>query len=238
MDWGPADNTCVNTVCLFPEPSALGVGSVFLSELSLMVASHIAPGEEEEESPWMLKEKSVLAKGKQDAACPWNICGPVPRLTRWGWDLFVSRSLSRLAHHRETSPKSYRWEKVEGKFLKRQSWKGFFFYDMGYGISVWKSPFSYRLDYKILFLTSSKQPRTDTRSSDLPQQKTGSGCRINKKKKYISLSSGELSCSQHITRYCVMTELKNITNMSAALILPRRKTQVRNDLRDFKKKEV
>lgn len=224
MDWGPADNTCVNTVCLFPEPSALGVGSVFLSELSLMVASHIAPGEEEEESPWMLKEKSVLAKGKQDAACPWNICGPVPRLTRWGWDLFVSRSLSRLAHHRETSPKSYRWEKVEGKFLKRQSWKGVF-YDMGYGISVWKSPFSILLQVRLQdsFLTSNKQPRSDTCSSDLPQQKTGSGCRINKKKN-ISLSSGELSFSQHITRCCVMTELQNNTNMSAASILPRRKT--------------
>lgn len=152
MDWGPADNTCVNTVCLFPEPSALGVGSVFLSELSLMVASHIAPGEEEEESPWMLKEKSVLAKGKQDAACPWNICRPVPRLTRWGWDLFVSRSLSRLAHHRETSPKSYRWEKVEGKFLKRQSWKGFFMiWAMGFRCGKAHSLFSYRLDYKILF---------------------------------------------------------------------------------------
>lgn len=49
MDLGPVDNTCVNTVCLFPEPCALGVGSVFLRELSLMVPSHIAP--EEEESP-------------------------------------------------------------------------------------------------------------------------------------------------------------------------------------------
>lgn len=54
----------------------------------------------------MLKEKSVLAKGMQDAACPWNICGPVPCLTRWGSDLFVSKNLSGLAHHRQTSPKS------------------------------------------------------------------------------------------------------------------------------------
>lgn len=181
MDWGPADNTCVNTVCLFPEPSAPGVGSVFLSELSLMVASHIAPGEEEE-SPWMLKEKSVLAKGKQDAACPWNICGPVPRLTRWGWDLFVSRSLSRLAHHRETSPKSYRWEKVEGKFLKRQSWKGFLWYGLwDFGV---EKPILLQVRLQDSFLTSNKHPRSDTCSSDLPQQKTGSGCRINKKKKY------------------------------------------------------
>lgn len=43
------DNTCVNTVCLFPEPTAPGVGPVFfLRELSLMAASHIAPQEEVE----------------------------------------------------------------------------------------------------------------------------------------------------------------------------------------------
>lgn len=96
---------------------------------------------------------------------------------------------------------------------------------MGYGISVWKSPFSILLQVRLQdsFLTSNKQPRSDTCSSDLPQQKTGSGCRINKKKN-ISLSSGELSFSQHITRCCVMTELQNNTNMSAASILPRRKT--------------
>lgn len=76
MDWGPADNTCVNTVCLFPEPCALGVGSVFLRELSLMVASHIAPEEEEEESPWMLKEKSVLAKGSKTQLAPGTSAGP------------------------------------------------------------------------------------------------------------------------------------------------------------------
>lgn len=111
-----------------------------------------------------------------------------------------------------------------GEIFKKAKLKRFF-YDMGYGISVWKSPFSILLQVRLQdsFLTSNKQPRSDTCSSDLPQQKTGSGCRINKKKN-ISLSSGELSFSQHITRCCVMTELQNNTNMSAASILPRRKT--------------
>ena len=98
-------------------------------ELSSMAASHIAPREEEVPCETAQREE-CSSERRQDATCPWNICGPVPRLTRWGWDLFVSRSLSRLAHHRETSPKSYRWEKVErGGFsfflkLKRFLWYG------------------------------------------------------------------------------------------------------------------
>lgn len=81
MDCGSVDNTCVNTACLFPEPCTPAAGSALLRELSSMVAFRIAP---EEESPRTLKETRVLAKGEQDSACPWNICGPVPRLTRWG----------------------------------------------------------------------------------------------------------------------------------------------------------
>lgn len=45
----------------------------------------------------LLEETSVSSERRQDSSCPWNICGPVPRLTRWGRDLFVSGCLSRLA---------------------------------------------------------------------------------------------------------------------------------------------
>lgn len=116
MDWGPVVNTCVNTVCLFPEPCALGVGSVFFFFERERVKldgciSHCAGGGGE---PLNAQREECSSERQQDTACPWNICGPVPRLTRWGWDLFVSGSLSQLAHHRQTSPKSYRWGKSVG----------------------------------------------------------------------------------------------------------------------------
>ena len=127
MDWGPVDNTCVNTVCLFPEPCALGVGSVFLRELSLMAASHIAP--EEEESPWTLKEKSVLAKGSKTQLAPGTSVGP-SHASQDG----AETCLCQEACHDSpiTSPVSYRWEKVEGKFLKGQSQKVFMIWAMGF----------------------------------------------------------------------------------------------------------
>lgn len=143
--------------------------------------------------PLNAQREECSSERQQDAACPWNICGPVPRLTRWGWDLFVSRSLSRLAHRRETSPKSYRWEKVEGKFLKKGRVEKLFLWCGLWDFSIIgvEKPILLQFGLHYFFFTPDKQSWADTCCNELPQQKTGSCCRCINTKKGISLSSGE-----------------------------------------------
>lgn len=88
MDRGPSQIIPAQTPeCLLPELAAPGAGWWWRRSCR---CRSLLPFE-------LLKQTSVSSERRQDSSCPWNICGPVPRLTRWGRDLFVSGCLSRLA---------------------------------------------------------------------------------------------------------------------------------------------
>lgn len=150
MDWGPVDNTCVNTVCLSAEPCSPGVSSVFLRDLSSMASSHIAP--QEEEGPWTLKEKSVPAKGGKTQLAPGTSAGP-----SHAWLDGAETCLCQEACHDspitgDTSPKTYSWERKNSRGdLNKGRVETIYTVEMEINSHwVWRSPCS-SCHYKLVF---------------------------------------------------------------------------------------
>lgn len=122
------------------------------------------------------QREECSSERQQDTACPWNICGPVPRLTRWGRDLFVLRSLSQLAHHRETNPGSYRGKKKSGGeiFEKGRVEKVFMIWPLGLHRDRCAKARSHPDSCTGLVLAETNKRV----SNNGAEQETGSGCSV------------------------------------------------------------
>lgn len=123
MDGAPVDKACVNMRCLFPEPCAPHRAPSF-TKLSPVLRSHCAGGGGE---PAQREECS--SERWQDAACPGNICGPVPRLGD-GAQTCLCQKACRGSPFSTTDTSSLRWERCRGIF------KGKVFYYMGFDFLI------------------------------------------------------------------------------------------------------